>query len=90
MRETDPDFTIALGNEIYLTETREPKQKYYHFILIAKDNDGYTQLKKLSSLAWTNIYEYGRLERVPTLKEDLKRIIKENPGHVIATSAWLS
>lgn len=87
MRETDPDFTIALGNEIYLTETREPKQKYYHFILIAKDNDGYTQLKKLSSLAWTNIYEYGRLERVPTLKEDLKRIIKENPGHVIATSA---
>lgn len=89
MRETDPDFTIALGNEIYLTETREPKQKYYHFILIAKDNNGYTQLKKLSSLAWTNIYEYGRLERVPTLKEDLKRIIKENPGHVIATSACI-
>lgn len=89
MRETDPDFTIALGNEIYLTDNREPKQKYYHFILIAKDNDGYTQLKRLSSLAWMNVYEYGRMERVPTLKADLKRIIKENPGHVIATSACI-
>ena len=28
-RETHPDFTIALGNEIYLTETRERGQKYY-------------------------------------------------------------
>ena len=27
-----PDFKIALGNEIYLTDTRESGQKYYHFI----------------------------------------------------------
>lgn len=25
-----PDFTIALGNEIYLTDTRDCGQKYYH------------------------------------------------------------
>ena len=24
LQETDPNFTIALGNEIYLTDTREP------------------------------------------------------------------
>lgn len=89
LRETNPDFTLALGNEIYLTDTREPKQKYYHFILIAKDNDGYKQLKELSTIAWLNGYNTGKMERVPTLKEDLKKIIKKNPGHVIATSACI-
>ena len=33
IHEKHPDFKIALGNEIYLTETRECKQNYYHFIL---------------------------------------------------------
>ena len=89
MRETDPNFTIALGNEIYLTETREPKQKYYHFILIAKDEQGYKQLKELSTIAWMNGYEYARMERVPTLKSELEEIILKNPGHVIATSACI-
>ena len=32
-----PDFKVALGNEIYLVDTRENGIKYYHFILIAKD-----------------------------------------------------
>ena len=32
LQETNPDFTIALGNEIYLTETRDRNQKYYHFL----------------------------------------------------------
>ncbi len=89
LRESDPDFTIALGNEIYLTDTREPKQKYYHFILIAKDEIGYKQLKRLSTIAWMNSYNTGRMERVPTLKSDLKEIISENPGHIIATSACI-
>lgn len=89
MRETDPDFTIALGNEIYLTDTREPRQKYFHFIIIAKDEVGYKQLKELSTIAWMNSYYTGRMERVPTLKEDLERVIMANPGHVIATSACI-
>ena len=87
LRKTNPDFTIALGNEIYLTDTREPKQKYYHFILIAKDEIGYKQLKELSTTAWMNGYTSGRMERVPTLKEELEEVILKNPGHVIATSA---
>ena len=32
-----PDFKIALGNEIYLIGTRDNGQRYYHFILIAKN-----------------------------------------------------
>ena len=43
-----PDFKIALGNEIYLTDTRDKGQKYYHFILIAKDKEGYKAIKELS------------------------------------------
>ena len=30
--KTYPDFKIGLGNEIYLCETRDKNQKYYHFI----------------------------------------------------------
>ena len=28
-----PDFKIALGNEIYLTDSRDKNQNYYHFQL---------------------------------------------------------
>lgn len=87
LRETHPDFTIALGNEIYLTETRTPKQKYYHFILIAKDRIGYEALCKLSSIAWYQVYKTGKMERVPTLKKELEYIMKDYKGHVIATTA---
>ena len=36
LQETNPDFTIALGNEIYLVDERTSKIKYHHFILLAK------------------------------------------------------
>ena len=84
-----PEFTIALGNEIYLTDTRESGQKYYHFILIAKDKIGYKALKELSSIAWYNMYTDRRMERVPTLKTELKEVMQRYKGHVIATSACM-
>lgn len=84
-----PDFTIALGNEIYLTETRDSGQKYYHFILIAKDKIGYRALKELSSIAWYNMYVDRRMERVPLLKTELAEVMKKYKGHVIATSACM-
>ena len=84
-----PDFKVALGNEIYLVDTRENGIKYYHFILIAKDAEGHRQLRQLSSLAWLNSYYDRGMERVPTLKTDLRRMIKENPGHIIATTACM-
>ena len=87
--EKYPDFTTALGNEIYLTETRDKGQKYYHFILIAKDSEGYRYLKQLSSFAWYNIYEDRRMERVPTLKEDLTKCMAKARGHILGTSACI-
>ena len=89
IKEKHPDFTIALGNEIYLTDTREKNQKYYHFILLAKDRLGYKGLCELSSTAWYNVYVDRRLERVPTLKSELKEIMKKYKGHIIATTACM-
>lgn len=83
------DFKCILGNEIYLTDDRRKSQKYFHFILIAKDTEGHRQLRELSSQAWYNSYYDRGMERVPTLKSELKNIIKKNKGHIIATSACL-
>lgn len=83
------DFKIGLGNEIYLVDKRENGIKYYHFILGAKDAIGHKQLRRLSSRAWMNSYVDRFMERVPTLKEDLKEIVTEDPGHLIATTACL-
>ena len=47
LQEKYPDFKIAIGNEIYLVEDRGSGQKYYHFILIAKDAEGHRQLREL-------------------------------------------
>ena len=89
LQKENPDFKIAIGNEIYLTNTRENGIKYFHFILIAKDAIGHKQLRQLSSLAWMNSYWDRGMERVPTLKSELKEIIMRDPGHLLATSACL-
>ena len=89
IKEKYPDFTIALGNEIYLTDTRDKGQKYYHFILLAKDRLGYKGLCELSSTAWYNVYVDRRLERVPTLKNELKEVMEKYKGHIIATTACM-
>ena len=87
--ETNPEFKIAIGNEIYLTDTRDKGQKYYHFILIAKNKAGFKQLRQLSSRAWMQSYFDRGLERVPTLKSEIEEIILANPGNVIATTACI-
>ena len=89
LREKNPDFTIALGNEIYLTDTRDRGQRYYHFILIAKDAIGHRQLRELSTIAWKNSYIDRKMERVPLLKSELKEIVSKNKGHLIATTACI-
>lgn len=83
------DFVCGLGNEIYLTETREQAQKYWHFILIAKNTLGHRALRELSSGAWLNSYRYRGLERVPTLKTELAAIVKKYPNTLIATNSCL-
>ena len=89
IEEKNPDFKIALGNEIYLIETRDMGQKYYHFILIAKNKEGHRALRELSSRAWMNSYWDRGLERVPTLKSDLEEILKKYPNSLIGTTACL-
>lgn len=89
LQETNPDFTIALGNEIYLTDDRSSGQKYYHFILIAKDEIGHRALRELSTIAWKNSYVDRKMERVPTLKCELEEVVNKYPGHLIATTACL-
>lgn len=89
VQETHPDFKIALGNEIYLTPNRENGQRYYHFILIAKNKDGHRALRELSSMAWMNSYWDRGLERVPTTYEELENVLKKYPNSLIATTACL-
>ena len=84
-----PDFKVALGNEIYLTPNREMGQKYYHFILIAKNKTGFRALRELSSRAWMNSYWDRGLERVPTIYADLEEIVNKYPGTLIATTACI-
>lgn len=88
-RQEHPDFTVALGNEIYLTFDRGTNQKYWHFILIAKDEIGHKGLRELSTIAWKNSYIDRRMERVPTLKDELAEVMLKYRGHIIATSACM-
>lgn len=89
IKEKYPEFVIALGNEIYLTDTRDRGQKYYHFILIAKDAEGHKALREMSTQAWHNSYVDRKMERVPLLKSELADIMSRYKGHVIATTACI-
>jgi len=89
IKETHPNFKLALGNEIYLTDDRRTGQKYFHFILIAKDAIGHRALRELSSQSWFYSYSDRGMERVPTLKSELSEIVKKFRGHLIATTACI-
>ena len=75
IKEKYPDFIIALGNEVYLVDKREPGIKYNHFILTAKDEMGHKALRELSSIAWYNAYTDRGMERVPITKEELATVM---------------
>ena len=84
-----PEFKVVLGNEIYLTNSRDSGQKYYHFILHAKTKLGHRILRELSSRAWMNSYWDRGMERVVTLYSDITELVKKYPGQLIATTACL-
>ncbi|HLO11534.1 MAG TPA: PHP domain-containing protein [Pseudoneobacillus sp.] len=91
------DFKVALGNEIYLVERGEIERareaneptRFYHFILVAKNENGYKGLKELSSLAWQNSFFYRGMERVPTYTDDFERILTQYKGDIIASTACI-
>lgn len=95
IEKMDVDFKLGLGNEIYLVDSMEEVRdnytskvtKFPHFILIAKDKIGHEQIRELSSEAWMNSFHTGQMERVPTTKVSLERVVSENKGHLIASTA---
>ena len=96
IKEKHPDFKLIRGNEIYLTRNGltaknydKTKDRYFHFILLAKDLEGYKQICQLSTRAWERSYMSRRQRRRPTYYQDLKDIVKPNQGHLIASSACL-
>lgn len=83
------DFKCACGNEIYLVDDRNNIQRYWHFILVAKNTQGHRALRELSSIAWYNGFSSKGLMRVPTQKDELAEIVRKYPDTLIATSACL-
>ena len=93
LREAGDDFVLAIGNEIYLVDSYDPsdglREKYYHFLLVAKDKIGYDALVQLSSRAWyRSSMKWGK-RRVPTLKSDIEEIMPSAKGHIVACTACL-
>ena len=89
-REKYPSFKIVRGNEIYLTDTRNTGQQYWHHVLLALDSIGCKMLRELSSNAWMNSYYDRGMERVPTLKSEVEDIVRRyGQGHIYASSACL-
>lgn len=83
------DFKCACGNEIYLVDDRNNIEKYFHYILIAKNTQGHRALRELSSTAWYNGFSSRGIMRVPTEKNELADIVKRFPNSLIATTACL-
>ena len=96
VKKDHPDFKVILGNEIYLCRNglnasnfNREFDKYYHFVLLAKDAIGHKQIREISTRAWRRSYMARGMRRVPTYYQDLFDIIAENRGHVIGTTACL-
>lgn len=90
--ESWKDFTLGLGEEIYLCENGRSKetaqrgQRYPHCIVIAKDEIGHRQLRQISSKAWDRSFTLF-VRRVPSWYSDLEEAIGNDKGHLIVTSA---
>ena len=96
IKKDHPNFKVILGNEIYLCRNGlngqnfiSKQDRYYHFILLAKDAIGHKQIREISTRAWQRSYMSRGMRRVPTYYQDLFDIIGENPGHVIGSTACL-
>ena len=96
VKKEHPEFKLIRGNEIYLVRNglnannyNKDTDRYYHFIILAKDSVGAQQIREISTRAWNRSYVARRMRRVPTYYQDLIDIIGKNPGHVIGCTACL-
>lgn len=90
------NFKLIYGNEIYLCRNGlsaenydSKKDKFYHFILLALDEEGHEQIRQLSTRAYGHSFMRSRMLRVPTYYKDIEEVVGKNPGHLIASSACL-
>ena len=91
------DFKICLGTEIYLVDREEIEiarsknepTKFYHLILVAKNEKGYRAIAELSSKSWMERFFYRGVERIPTYKDFFYNWLKENAKNIIVTTACL-
>lgn len=91
-----PNFKLIRGNEIYLCRNglnasnfNREYDRYYHFILLAKDEIGHKQIREISTKAWQRSYMTRGMRRVPTYYQDLFEVVEKNPGHIVASTACL-
>ena len=96
IKKDHPKFKLIRGNEIYLVRNglngqnyKKETDRYFHFILLAKDAIGHEQIREISTRAWIRSYVARRMRRVPTYYQDLIDVIGKNPGHVIGSTACL-
>lgn len=96
IKKDHPDFKVIRGNEIYLCRDglnaenfNKEVDRYYHFILLAKDRTGAKQIMEISTRAWHRSYMAKGMRRVPTYYQDLIDIIGADPGHIILSTACL-
>lgn len=89
------DIKVLIGDEIYVVDdVNEVKEnyisretKFYHFILIAKDKIGFDQLREINAVGWQSSFFTGKMRRVPNDKKQIENIIKNNKGHLLASTA---
>ncbi|MBP3707133.1 MAG: DNA polymerase III subunit alpha [Clostridia bacterium] len=91
IKEQDETFKLILGNEIYLINEEDVQEtkKFFHFILLAKDEIGHRQLRELSSRAWERSFVSSGITRTPTFYQDIEEIVRKEPGHLVASTACL-
>lgn len=96
IKDKYPDLKVIRGNEIYLCRNgltsenfEKGKDKYFHYILLAKDAVGHQQIRELSTRAWMRSWVVNKMRRVPTYYDDLIEIISADPGHLIGSTACL-
>ena len=87
--EIPEDFKCACGNEIYLVQERNNIERYWHYILIAKNANGHRAIRELSSTAWYYSFSSRGMTRVPTEMKELEAIVKKYPNSLIATTACI-
>ena len=92
-----PNFKIGLGTEAYLCveptleELKEKaanrETKFYHFLMIALNEQGHEQLRILSSQSWENSFMLYGQQRTPNLMSEFEDVIKK--GDIVASSSCL-